>query len=187
MQTDKPDILRSFTKGAEPEGVLMKHIRIKSFGLALMMVLASFPMSATTGFAAPAATVTTPKLSFIDGNDPKAGYLITGKSVLIGEEVPSGYTAAGLDLTRAKIDGDPNSKEEAVESTNKKVTIGANINGRRTITFDEFFDPVNPNSTTNKDPKQPGKAVYAVNGRYYAAIPVPQPSVPTPPLPSTAG
>ncbi len=148
----------------------MKHIRIKSFGLALMMVLASFPMSATTGFAAPAATVTTPKLSFIDGNDPKAGYLITGKSVLIGEEVPSGYTAAGLDLTRAKIDGDPNSKEEAVESTNKKVTIGANINGRRTITFDEFFDPVNPNSTTNKDPKQPGKAVYAVNGRYYATL-----------------
>ena len=81
MQTDKPDILRSFTKGAEPEGVLMKHIRIKSFGLALMMVLASFPMSATTGFAAPAATVTTPQLSFVDGEDPKSSYVITGRPI----------------------------------------------------------------------------------------------------------
>lgn len=147
----------------------MKHIRIKSFGLALMMVLASFPMSATTGFAAPAATVTTPQLSFVDGEDPKSSYVITGRPIYVNEVVPSGYVSAGLDLTRAKIDGDSSSTEIPVTPSLNRVTISERTNGRRSILFIDKFNPMDPNGAL-LEPDQPGRAVYVVNGRYYATL-----------------
>ena len=74
--------------------------RIKSAALALMMVVASVPMNTYTGHAA----TDKPVISFVEG-DPYTGYVVTGRSITVNEQVPNGLVSAGLTLTPSTTAG----------------------------------------------------------------------------------
>ncbi len=141
----------------------MKHraTRIWSFGLALVMALASIPVTAPVAWAAP----NDPKLAFTEnylGNDTTKANVITGRSITIHETVPPGYVSSGI----------------RIESTEKNITItdkdkgkGVDIspddgNGNRTITFEEKFSPLKGDDTGAITTSE--SLTYNIVGQYYA-------------------
>ena len=68
-------------------GYLMKHLKLKSFGLAMMLLLASFPAPVREAKGAEDA-----QLAFTVGSDPNSAYLITGNTINVRETAPKSWT-----------------------------------------------------------------------------------------------
>ena len=139
--------------------------RIKSAALALMMVVASVPMNTYTGHAA----TDKPVISFVEG-DPYTGYVVTGRSITVNEQVPNGLVSAGLTLTPSTTAGTATGGE--VEKKHG-VTIGERTtSGRRSIVVDGKFKPDAapqlPFGSVAEAEKTPLKQLYVVNGMYNA-------------------
>ena len=150
----------------------MKHraTRIWSFGLALVMALASVPVTAPVAWAAPNNNY--PQLAFNSnyiGNDRSTANVITGRQIVIQETTPTGYSSSGI-VMRAGA-GTGTGTGDGIVITDKDTTHGVTISprnndGTRTITFDENFSPTNGNK--NGDPTADDFATYSIIGNYYA-------------------
>ena len=150
----------------------MKHraTRIWSFGLALVMALASIPVTAPVAWAAPNNNY--PQLAFNSnyiGNDRSTANVITGRQIVIQETTPTGYSSSGI-VMRAGA-GTGTGTGDGIVITDKDTTHGVTISprnndGTRTITFDENFSPTKGDKTGV--PTADDFATYSIIGNYYA-------------------
>lgn len=143
-------------------GYLMKHLKLKSFGLAMMLLLASFPAPVREAKGAEDA-----QLAFTVGSDPNSAYLITGNTINVRETAPSGFTPQGLQIAygtgASTIPVTDNSGiwSSPSSGSNRTITAAADFNPK----YDEIGADGNPIKVQETDSKE---GTYSISGRYYA-------------------
>lgn len=130
----------------------MRNKRIKSFLLAVVMVVTALPLNLLEVFAA-----ATPQLSFTTG-DPNAASIITGQSITLKKVTPSGYVNTNLIVTR----------KGSTTPISSGITIPFTGNDVDTVTVDEKFDPNKGTVLDQVNPILVAEGTYAIQGEYYA-------------------
>jgi hypothetical protein len=151
-------------------GYLMKHLKLKSFGLAMMLLLASFP--APVREAEGASSSTKAELAYISGSSTSA-WLITGDTVKVRETKSEDYNALDLNVTYNPQGQQFIPLPDAVRQKIATDSPGSPADATRIITFtaDADFNPAY--SETDYNPTIDPETVaamghYAINGRYSA-------------------
>ncbi len=146
--------------------------RIWSFGLALMMALASVPVTSDIAWAAPA--VTSPSINFTTntvGGDNTTANVITGRTVTIKENIPAGYTSNKIVLRSTAKNITIESRDPDGTDASTSTMAGVDISpinptdGTRTITFRDTFNPIDGTLGDNFK-KQPLSDVYSIRSEY---------------------